>query len=43
MLVTVGESVTNKLKSSKFMMPYDLKADILLYIPDCNKGRSAFQ
>lgn len=42
MLVTVGKC-PNKLKSSKFMMPYALKADLLLYIPDCNKGRLAFQ
>jgi len=42
MLVTVGKC-PNKLKSSKFMMPYALKADLLLYIPDCNKGRPAFQ
>ena len=25
------------------MMPYVLKADLLLYIPDCNKGRPALQ
>ena len=42
MLVTV-EKCPNKLMSSKFMMPYALKADHLLYIPGCNKDRPTFQ